>query len=297
MSELKNYTILPVDQVKEATLWLTTSWRESGKNVYKFNDRLITRLMESYGTPKDILNLSNAGGLKRLPFKSFVLRQLTSGMSAEELKEHPELGSTPLEGSLDALVTVDGDIAYIELFLSDEKNSYHDPLFLYSVRFNTDGIEYKPMITEPFYGLLDRRGHMLSKALHELGDLFLVATLDAILYLSAENADIQYIPQSKSQPRRPGKKPLKYKGYLVGNRTYSARAVREGYQVGKVSSNKHRSNLDNSKSTGKGTAKAPHMRRAHFHLYHRKDGDVLHWLDPMYIHGGDSETTVTHKVN
>lgn len=293
-SENDVYSVLSSLKMREATNTLVEIWRSQGKNVYTFSDALMTRLLEAYNTTDALMRLRKAGGLQRLPFKSFVIRNLARGLTAAEQKEISTITSAIFDGCVNCLVAVEGNRICIQVFMSEARETKHTPIFLFDVDFCEEGFKYIPCISEELYQVMCQNGFL--NVLSGMGALLLIAALDAVLYLSAENADIQRIPQAKSKSHNTGKRPLKMRTFAVGSRAYLASNIRNGYSVG-VSSNRQSSISGNSVAGhGKGVSKAPHTRRAHFHLYHTNNGDILRWLDPILINGGDPDTTVMHKV-
>lgn len=125
--------------------------------------------------------------------------------------------------------------------------------------------------------------------------------LQLILYICAENKDMQENEQQKTITRKPSNKDKPKDAF---------REIRKwdvGYRIGNVirkHDNAERSNNSNeTTSTSAGTSKRPHSRRGHYHHYwigSEKDGSrriILKWIAPMFINGGDDDIIPTlHNV-
>lgn len=124
--------------------------------------------------------------------------------------------------------------------------------------------------------------------------------IQLILYICAENKDVQENEEQKAITSRPanGSQPKDvYReirkwdvGYRIGNaiRKYDAEKQRQGIS---------------HEGTGKGTTKRPHTRRGHYHHYwigSNKDNSrriILKWVAPMFINGDEDDIIPTqHNV-
>lgn len=136
----------------------------------------------------------------------------------------------------------------------------------------------------------------------ELGHL-----VSLVLYLGAQNRDLQASQPEGGQPRNP-----KPKGTKKGIKLFPAPGPnlwRIGYRVGAAlrSTRTQDGGSPGGSDDGQGPKKAPHLRRAHYHHYWtgpRKDPDkrkvVLRWLDPILVNadvqGADDRPVVLREV-
>lgn len=123
----------------------------------------------------------------------------------------------------------------------------------------------------------------------------LLFAMQVVLYLQAQNADIQSVPIRKNK-KKPNKKAS------TKSRVKPPRIVYVGYKVGKIL----RSYDEDTKSISArtGTPKRPHSRRGHWHHFWTGAKDkseerklILKWVAPTMVHGEQpNETTTVVKI-
>lgn len=129
----------------------------------------------------------------------------------------------------------------------------------------------------------------------------ILKAIQLLLYLVAENADIEDEPPSTRIVRDSANKKI---SRIVRDKASEVQAKNVGVRIGsairRVKANAASFKND---SSGTGSAKRPHMRRGHWHNYWTgpKDGErqlVLKWTAPTMIHpdGGADSVVVIHPV-
>lgn len=122
--------------------------------------------------------------------------------------------------------------------------------------------------------------------------------LPVLLYLCADNSEIEKIKVQRAKKKKKGKSTAASKTLYTSNRV--------GYKIGaEIRQNKKRYVYENvSENKGKGTKKAAHFRKAHYHSFwvgkHNSDERrlIVKFLPPIYVNNnGDEEGISTvHKV-
>ena len=129
---------------------------------------------------------------------------------------------------------------------------------------------------------------------------FVFYMLNALLYLCADNAEVQESPVTKNT-YHPGKQ--------VKNKFSEVRQWECGYRYGSTirkwkkqgSTSASRDDQISSLTVRVRRSLPAHTRRAHWHHYWvgPKTGDrklILHWIPPVYVSGTDTQVAVVHKV-
>ncbi len=113
-----------------------------------------------------------------------------------------------------------------------------------------------------------------------------------LLYLCAENKEVEKIKIQKEKKKKKGKASSPAKTLYTDNRV--------GYKIGaEIRKAKTRYVYDNSaKGNGKGTKKSPHFRKAHYHSYWtgKRNSDerklIVKFLPPTYVNNTENDNVV-----
>ena len=113
-----------------------------------------------------------------------------------------------------------------------------------------------------------------------------------LLYLCAENKEVEKIKIQKEKKKKKGKASSPAKTLYTDNRV--------GYKIGaEIRKAKTRYVYDNSaKGNGKGTKKSPHFRKAHYHSYWtgKRNSDerklIVKFLPPTYVNNTENNNVV-----
>lgn len=118
--------------------------------------------------------------------------------------------------------------------------------------------------------------------------------LNFLLYLQASNKDVQQSEVSKKTFAKQVNKTVKPKNKFKELRIYEV-----GYHIVPTD---YKSTGTSSNSSGTGSAKSPHYRKAHWHHFWTGSGEnkklTVKWLDGIYVNGkADQPSAAVRRVN
>lgn len=272
------------ERVKEATLTsdvatvMADMWRNDGRHVYRFNPVLVSRLLSTYDNANALCKFYQSGVLRQLPVKTLVLRDFE--ILSDDLKDL--LKSMNITLKTDAIVTI-SDNELVATIYKSVNNSKRLLLSFITVSLMDGEVVYSVRVVESAVDAALRTGFASGqKFVDSLARSILPSLLTELVYLAADNADVQKIPH-KAFKQHGNKKATKFKEFYVGGKSYEG-SIELGVNL--------KCDKTYVPDPSKEHIKSPHIRKAHFHLYHRKEGDVIHWLDPIAVHGGVAPAVV-----
>jgi len=273
-----------------AAIYCCAAWREN-RVIYHFNNALATELLEQTNRISDDEQLP-CELLRNLPFDCIAV-------------EFPPFRSTMKGEDEQGGDFVLGFTGRGYIFYEPPSNSIWKSGFcclweapngdMYNFYAPIDGCETIQETITAIQKEMSPAGQEMSEMDARAQVLPVLAAMQIVLYLQAQNADIQKPPQTKKKKK--GKK----KKAAPRTQTAPPEIVRIGYRVGRAL-REYRQSERAPTSTGK--SKRPHSRRGHWHSFWTGPKSkpelrrlIVRWVAPMMIHrDNENKTTTIYNV-
>ena len=237
------------------------NWYWGGRQVYRFDSELAELLRSQ--TKEDVIVDTSA--LDLLPVQHFYI----------SLDDDTRYGF---------FVSLSGNVLYISDMRKDHTEAYVLPL-------PDDSTSISDIIanTNSSMGI-----SVSKKDAAELSKRMAVY-MQFIVYLSAINAEITPVTNGAVITRQAGQKPI--------TRHDKTQISDVGYRLGETirAARKEKANVRYIGEHAQGTAKAPHIRRSHFHSYWTGSGEdkslIVKWVNTIFVHGGAADISTVHDVS
>lgn len=273
------FTSIPnYNRFQSALINHLSAWRRY-KQIYSFDPDFLLELMNT-----DVSDVP-AESFRNLPYDSFYIECDYDNLSGFFVTTDSRVFDT----KTDKYVTTHSGIHMY--FIYKDGNLAGFPL-------NTDSSRTVEEIMQENFKLVKSTNAYKPEDVDQLESIIrntMKCAVQALLYVCSTDCDIQENPAQKSI----------YKASASNNKDRLA-AVRKwdvGYRIGRIiKSHRVKSTEQSTKayqSSGAGTAKRPHVRRAHFHHFwtgKRNSPDrklVLRWVSPMFINTNFDEIPAT----
>lgn len=239
----------------------------SGRQVYRFDDTLAELLA---GQTRDDLKMSTAA-LDKLPVDSFYILRRSAKRPHSEGFFFSRADDT--------------------LYIADILDGGSDDV-TFAVRLADDAL-ISDVLEEDYvseYGGEDLKlaEPHIKRLAEEIAEY-----MQFVIYLCAINAEIVPVTSRSVIKRQAGQRAP------ATARTRSERAD-VGYKIGAAIRKAKDSTVVYVGEHSKGSKKAPHIRRSHYHHYWIGGGDdrelIVKWLDPIFVNGRERDSSTVHDV-
>lgn len=260
------------------------AWRKY-KEIYSFDEELADLLEDQADTEMDIpIDI-----LYQLPYPCIYIQYKKCGFFA--YFEH-DVQNGQFEFRM-WYMEPENDVSFPLILHIEEQCTIDESI-------NKTYAEAKKRTTPDMDFFLDQGGDMIKKRAAKL--------LQFVLYICASNSEKEEDPEQKKVTRRTDESEKKPKDVFREIRKWDV-GYRIGSQIRRMKANDHdqSENADQSEATvrayQKGSKKAPHARRGHWHHYWigKRETDerklILKWVAPIFINGDEGDNIATiHPV-